>query len=85
MPFKTNKEQQLEFDDRFLQVNEQTKKFVLNSLAKGFSKIIFPAINEERFSVLCSETQGLRPNNLVNAVAGVLILQEMLMLTDNEY
>lgn len=84
MSFKTNKEQQLTLNDRFLQVNERTKKFVLNSWAKGFSEIIFPAINEERFSVLYSETQGSRPNNPVNAVIGSLMLKEMLALTDDE-
>ncbi|WP_414151473.1 hypothetical protein ACIZ62_06070 [Acetobacterium carbinolicum] len=36
MSFKTNKEQQLTLDDRFLQVDERTKKFVLNFWAKGF-------------------------------------------------
>lgn len=84
MSFKTNKEQQLTLDDRFLQVDERTKKFVLNSWAKGFSEIIFPAINEERFSVLYSETKGSRPNNPVNAVVGSLILKELLRLTDDE-
>ena len=84
MSFKTNKEQQLTLDDRFLQVDERTKKFVLSSWAKGFSEIIFPAINEERFSVLYSETKGSRPNNPVNAVVGSLILKELLRLTDDE-
>ena len=84
MSFKINKEQQLTLDDRFLKVDERTKKFVLSSWAKGFSGIIFPAINEDRFSVLYSETRGSRPNNPVNAVVGSLILKELLTLTDDE-
>ncbi|NLB90574.1 MAG: transposase [Clostridiales bacterium] len=84
MSFKINKEQQLTLDDRFLKIDERTKKFVLNSWAKGFSEIIFPAINEERFSVLYSENKGSRPNNPVNTVVGSLILKELLNLTDDE-
>ena len=84
MSFKINKEQQLTLDDRFLKVDERTKKFVLSSWAKGFSGIIFPAINEDRFSVLYSENRGSRPNNPVNAVVGSLILKELLTLTDDE-
>ena len=48
MSFKTNKSQQINFDDNFSTLNERTKKFVMNSWAKGFSEIIFSAINEER-------------------------------------
>ncbi|WP_243135773.1 transposase [Acetobacterium tundrae] len=65
-------------------MDERTKKFVLSSWAKGFLEIIFPAISEERFSVLYSETKGSRPNNPVNAVVGSLILKELLRLTDDE-
>ena len=84
MSFKINKEQQLKLDDRFLNANERTKKFVLGSWAKGFAEIILPAINEERFAVLYSETSGSRPNNPVNGTIGALILKEMLTLTDDE-
>ncbi|WP_296561539.1 hypothetical protein [uncultured Acetobacterium sp.] len=44
------------------------------------SELIFPAINEERFSVLYIDTKGSRPNNPVNAVVGSLILKELLRL-----
>jgi len=84
MSFKINKEQQLTLNDRFLQLDERTKKFVLDSWAKGFAEIIFPAINEERFSVLYSENKGSRPNSPVNAIVGALILKELLHLTDEE-
>jgi len=84
MSLTTNEAQQLTLDDRFLTMNERTKKFVLGSWAKGFSEIIFPAINEKRFAVLYRETKGSRPNNPVNAVIGGLILEELLNLTDDE-
>ncbi len=84
MSFITNESQQLALDDRFLTMNERTKKFVLGSWAKGFSEIIFPSINGKRFALLYSETKGSRPNNPVNAVIGALILKELLNLTDDE-
>jgi hypothetical protein len=84
MAFTVNESQQLTLEDNFLSLNERTKKFVVNSWAKGFSEIIFPAINEKRFSVLYSDNAASRPNNPVNAVIGSLILKEMLNLTDDE-
>lgn len=84
MSFTTNKSQQISFDDNFSTLNERTRKFVLNSWAKGFSEIIFSAINEERFAVLYSDLEASRPNNPVNTVIGSLILKEMFNLTDDE-
>ena len=65
-------------------INDRTKKFVLNSWAKGFSEIIFHAINEERFAVLYSDYKASRPNTPVNAIIGSLILKELFSLTDDE-
>lgn len=84
MAFKTNKYQQITLEDSFLTLNERTMKFVLNSWAKGFSEIVFPAINEQRFAVLYSENKSSRPNAPVNAVLGSLILKEIFGLTDDE-
>jgi len=84
MSFTTNDSQQITLDDSFTNLNERTKKFVMNSWAKGFSDHIFPAINEKRFAVLYSDTKASRPNNPVNAVIGSLILKEMFNLTDDE-
>ncbi|TCQ02602.1 hypothetical protein [Serpentinicella alkaliphila] len=47
MAFKPNVNQQLNINDNFLMSNDGTKKFVLNSCAKGFSEVVFPAINEK--------------------------------------
>lgn len=84
MAFILNESQQLTLDDSFLNLDERTKKFVIKSWAKDFSEIIFPAINEKRFSVLYSDNAASRPNNPVNAVIGSLILKEMFNLTDDE-
>jgi len=84
MSFTTNESQQLSLEDSFLNANDRTKKFVITSWAKGFADVIFPAINENRFSVLYSDTKASRPNNPVNAVVGSLILKELFTLTDDE-
>ena len=84
MAFTLNESQQLTLDDSFLNLDERTKKFVNKSWAKNFAEIIFPAINEKRFSILYSDNAASRPNNPVNAVIGSLILKEMFNLTDDE-
>lgn len=84
MAFTLNESQQLTLEDSFLNLDERTKKFVIKSWAKDFSEIIFPAINENRFSVLYSNNAASRPNNPVNAVIGSLILKELFNLTEDE-
>jgi len=84
MAFILNKSQQISLEDSFLTLNERIKKFVTNSWAKGFSDVVFSAINEERFAVLYSDKKASRPNNPVNAVVGSLIIKEMFNLTDDE-
>lgn len=70
--------------DRFNALSERTKRFVTNSWANSFSSDIFPAICEERFSVLYSENSATRPNTPVNVIIGAMILKELLGLTDDE-
>ena len=53
------------------------------SWAKDFAEIVFPAINEARFSVLYSEN-GSRPNTPVNVIVGSLMLKEYFGLTEEE-
>src|SRR5574344_760141 len=84
MAFTLNESQQLTLDDSFLNLDERTKKFVTKSWAKDFAEIIFPVINEKRFSVLYSDNAASRPNNPVNVVIGSLILKELFNLTDDE-
>ncbi len=84
MSFVTNECQQLNLSDKFYSLSKRTEKFVRNSWAKGFAEIIFPAINERRFSVLYSNNKASRPNSPVNVIVGSLILKEMLGLSDEE-
>ncbi|MDD2216639.1 MAG: transposase [Eubacteriales bacterium] len=84
MSFKTNDNQQITLDDRFNRLTQREQKFVLNSWAKDFADIVFPAINEERFSVLYSDQEFSRPASPVNVKIGALMLKEMLHLSDDE-
>ena len=84
MAFRTNDFQQITMDDRFSSLSPRTQKFVLNSWAKSFAEIVFPAINEERFAVLYSERSASRPNTPINVFIGALMLEEMLGLSDDE-
>ena len=80
MGFSANKHQQLSLDDNFNGLSARTKKFILNSWAGGFADIIFPAINEEPFAVLCSPNAFSRPNTPVNIVIAALLLKQMCTL-----
>ena len=84
MAYAPNNYQQVSLDDSFNNSSNRTRKFIANSWAESFSKIVFPAINEDRFSVLYSDNTASRPNNPINAVIGALILKEMHNLTDDE-
>ena len=84
MSFKVNKYQQICLDDSYLNVPERVRKLVENSWAKDFADIVFPAINEERFSVLYSGNSFSRPNTPVNFIVGALMLKELNGLTDDE-
>ena len=84
MAFKTNDYQQITFSDSYINLSPRTRKIVEKSWAKDFADIVFPAINEERFSVLYSDHKFSRPNTPVNIVVGGLILKESLGLTDDE-
>ncbi|MGN0247243.1 MAG: transposase [Lachnospiraceae bacterium] len=84
MSFKTNQNQQLTLDDRFINQSSRTKKIIMNSWCKDFADTVFPAINEERFSVLYSDNKFSRPNTPVNFIIGALILKENSNLNDDE-
>lgn len=84
MAFKTNDYQQITLSDSYINLSPRTKKIVEKSWAKDFADIVFPAINEERFSVLYSDHKFSRPNTPVNIVVGGLILKESMGLTDDE-
>lgn len=76
MAFKTNTSQQLSLDDSFISLTSREKKALENSRAQIFADGIFPAIDEERFSVLYSD-KAPRPNTPVNVIIGALINKEL--------
>lgn len=83
MSFKSNDCQQLTFDDSLFSLTEREKKALEKSWAKIFADEIFPAIDEERFSVLYSE-KASRPNTPVNVIVGALIIKELFDYSDDE-
>lgn len=83
MAFKTNTSQQLSLDDSFFTLTAREKKALENSWAQIFADEIFPAIDEERFSVLYSN-KASRPNTPVNVIIGALIIKELFDYSDDE-
>lgn len=83
MSFKTNDCQQLSLDDSFVTLTERERKALEKSWAKVFADEIFPAIDENRFSVLYSD-KASRPNTPVNVIIGALIIKELFDYSDDE-
>ena len=69
--------------DSFQSLTEREQKALGNSWATFFAEDVFPTINEERFSVLCSD-KASRPNTSVNVIIGFLVLKELFDLSDDE-
>lgn len=83
MAFVSNRNQQLTLTDSTENLTEREKRFLDRSWAKVFSEKVFPAIKEERFSVLYSN-KASRPNTPVNVIIGAMILKESMGVTDDE-
>ena len=83
MSFKTNECQQISIDDSFMKLTAREQKALEKSWAKVFADEIFPAIDEERFSVLYSD-KASRPNAPVNVIIGALIIKELFDYSDDE-
>lgn len=83
MSFVKNDNQQLNLLDSTFNLTEREKRMLEKSWAKTFADKVFPAIDENIFSVLYSE-KASRPNTPVNVIVGALILKEALNVTDDE-
>ncbi|MBQ5676886.1 MAG: transposase [Lachnospiraceae bacterium] len=83
MAFVSNSSQQISLTDSTHNLTEREKKFLEKSWAKTFADKIFPAIDENLFSVLYSN-KASRPNTPVNVIVGALILKEALGDSDDE-
>lgn len=77
------KEQQISLDDRFLHLPQSILESLQKSWAEDFYKNIFLMVNENRFSVLYSDTYS-RPNKPVNILVSLLVLKELHGLTDEQ-
>lgn len=84
MSFVTNEFQQFTLGDSFISLSERNKNIVLKSWAKPFADVIFPAISEERFSILYSQNAATRPNSPTNITIGAMIIKEMVGATDED-
>ena len=83
MSFVKNDNQQLTLSDSTFNLTEREKRMLEKSWAKTFADKVFPAIDENIFSVLYSK-KASRPNTPVNVIVGALILKEVLNVTDDE-
>lgn len=84
MAFCRNTAQQMDMLDPLYQLSERERKYLHNSWAETFSMLVFPLINEERFSVLYSNNHASRPNNPVNVYLGLLMLKDIFGQSDEE-
>ena len=84
MSYCRNVSQQISMNDSMAGLTERERKRLENSWAKEFGDVIFPMINEDRFSVLYSDNPASRPNNPVNVNVGLLILKEVCGQSDEE-
>ena len=83
MSFKENSCQQISITDSFSTLTAREQKALEKSWAKVFADEIFPAIDEQRFSVLYSD-KASRPNTPVNVIVGALIIKELFDYSDDE-
>ncbi|ABR46694.1 conserved hypothetical protein [Alkaliphilus metalliredigens QYMF] len=83
MAFVANDYNQISLNDSAFSLTQREKKFLAKSWAKAFAQKVFPAIDEEEFSVLYSD-KAFRPNTPVNVIIGAMILKEMHGVTDEE-
>lgn len=82
MAFSQNNIDRIRFDDPVTLLTEQNRRLLDKSWAGYFSREIFPKIDEARFAVLfCEERKG-RYNVSVNHIVSMLILKELLRMTD---
>lgn len=83
MAFVKNDSNQLSLEDSAFLLSTRERIFLEKSWAKPFAEIVFPAINEDDFSILYSN-KASRPNTPVNIIIGALIIKELQGITDDE-
>lgn len=81
MSFQDNPGQQISFEDRYLALPAQVQKIVDRSWARDFAEIVFPCIDEKRFSVLYDQGKGTS-NSPINVTVGGLMLKDQFGFSD---
>ena len=84
MAFRSNINEQMSLDDSFNNASKRVQRVVMNSWAKNFADVVFPAINGKRFQVLYKDNDASRPTTPANYIIGALFIKEMFGLTDDE-
>ena len=79
--FRKAQNYQISLNDRFLFANDQAKKALESSRAKMVGDVIFPNVDEEKFSKLYS-SKGSRPNIPIARYVSALVLKRMYTLSD---
>ena len=81
--FRKNSMQQLNLDDKIVNMPKYLRRNLEKSWATPFHKYVFSKINEDRFEVLYSDIVS-RPNVPVNVLIALLILKENFGLSDED-
>jgi hypothetical protein len=79
--FRKDQNVQITLDDRMLFVNDQTKRAIDDSRAKLVGDIIYPNVDEDKFSSFFSET-GSRPNIEIRKYVSFLVLERMYKMSE---
>lgn len=79
--FRKSQNTQITLDDRMLFVNDQTKRAIDDSRAKLVGDIIYPNVDEDKFSRFFSE-KGSRPNIEIRKYVSFLVLERMYKMSE---
>ena len=79
--FRESQDIQINLNDRMLYANGQTKKAIESSRAKLVGDVIYPNIDESKFSALFSDA-GSRPNICIRQYVSALVLKRVYGLSD---
>ena len=79
--FRKDQNVQITLNDRMLFINDQTKRAIDDSRAKLVGDIIYPNVDEDKFSSFFSET-GSRPNIEIRKYVSFLVLERMYKMSE---
>lgn len=77
MAFKSHVSKQLTLDDSFNNASRRVQRVVMNSWAKDFSNVVFPAINGDRCKAFYTDNGASRPTTHANHIVGALLIKEI--------